>query len=61
LPVLGVSEDVYLFSTVEEFYTIFLCCKICKISSDVRLHSADVRQQAQRREACSAGAVGTTR
>jgi hypothetical protein len=35
LPVLGVSEDAYLFSIVEEFYTLFLCCKICKISSDV--------------------------
>jgi hypothetical protein len=30
--VLGVSEDVHLFSIVEEFYTLFLCCKI---SSDV--------------------------
>jgi hypothetical protein len=35
LPVLGVSEDAYLFSIVEEFYTLFLCCKICKISSNV--------------------------
>jgi hypothetical protein len=35
LSVLGVSEDAYLFSIVEEFYIIFLCCKICKISSDV--------------------------
>jgi hypothetical protein len=35
LPVLGVSKDAYMFSIVEEFYTIFLCCKICKISSDV--------------------------
>jgi hypothetical protein len=35
LPVLGVSEDAYLFSIVEEFYTLFLCCKICKVSSDV--------------------------
>jgi hypothetical protein len=32
---LGVSEDVHLFSIVEEFYTLFLCCKFCKISSDV--------------------------
>jgi hypothetical protein len=61
LPVLGVTEDAYLFSIVEEFYTLFLCCKICKISSDVWLYSADVRQQAQRREACSAGAASTTR
>jgi hypothetical protein len=35
LPVLGVSEDASLFSIVGEFYTLFLCCKICKISSDV--------------------------
>jgi hypothetical protein len=34
LTVLGVSEDVHLFSIVEEFYTIFLCYKFCKISSD---------------------------
>jgi hypothetical protein len=54
--VLEISEDAHLFSVVEEFYTLFLCCKICKISSDVRLHSADVRKQAQRRKACSAGA-----
>jgi hypothetical protein len=35
LPVLGVSEDAHLFGIVEEFYTLFLCCKFCKISSDV--------------------------
>jgi hypothetical protein len=51
-----ISEDVHLFSVMEEFYTLFLCCKICKISSDVWLHSADVRKQAQMRKACSAGA-----
>jgi hypothetical protein len=61
LSVLGVSEDVHLFSIVEEFYTLFLCCKFCKISSDVRLHSADVRQQAQRRKACYAGAGSNAR
>jgi hypothetical protein len=54
--VLEISEDVHLFSVEEEFYTLFLCCKICKISSDVWLHFADVRKQAQRRKACSAGA-----
>jgi hypothetical protein len=53
---LEISEDAHLFSVVEEFYTLFLCCKICKIGSDVWLHSADVREQAQRRKACSAGA-----
>jgi hypothetical protein len=54
--VLEISEDVHLFSVEKEFYTLFLCYKICKISSDVWLHSADVRKQAQRRKACSAGA-----
>jgi hypothetical protein len=46
--VLGVSEDAYLFSIVEEFYTLLLCYKICKISSEfmrghppVFAHSAD--------------------
>jgi hypothetical protein len=32
---LGINEDVHLSSLVEEFYTLFLCCKVCKISSDV--------------------------
>jgi hypothetical protein len=54
--VLEISEDAHMFSVVEEFYTLLLCCKICKISSDVWLHSADVREQAQRRKACSVGA-----
>jgi hypothetical protein len=35
LPMLGVSEDACLFGVVEELYTLFLCYKICKISSDV--------------------------
>jgi hypothetical protein len=46
-----------LFSVVEEFYTLFLCCKICKVSFDVWLHSVDVRKQARRRKACSAEAA----
>jgi hypothetical protein len=54
--VLEISEDAHLLSVVEKFYTLFLCCKICKISFDVWLHPADVRKQAQRRKACSAGA-----
>jgi hypothetical protein len=54
--VLEISEDAHLFSVVKEFYTLFLCYKTCKISSDVWLHSADVREQAQRRKVCSAGA-----
>jgi hypothetical protein len=33
--VLEISEDVHLCSVVEEFYTLFLSCKIYKISSDV--------------------------
>jgi hypothetical protein len=57
--VLVISEDVSLFNVEEEFYTLFLCCKICKISSDVWLHSTDVRKQAQRRKVCSAGAVNS--
>jgi hypothetical protein len=57
--VLEISEDVHLCNVVEEFYTLFLCCKICKISSDVWLHSTDVRKQAQRRTVCSAGAVNS--
>jgi hypothetical protein len=28
--VLGVSEDAYLFSIVEELYTLFLCCKFAR-------------------------------
>jgi hypothetical protein len=35
LPVLGVSEDAHLFNIMEEFNTLFLCCKICKVSSDM--------------------------
>jgi hypothetical protein len=58
--VLEISEDARLFSVVEGFYTLFLCCKICQISSDVWLHSADVREQAQRRKACSARASCST-
>jgi hypothetical protein len=54
--VLEISEDAHLSSVVEEFYTLSLCCKICKISSDVWLHSVDVRKHAQRRKAFSAGA-----
>jgi hypothetical protein len=53
--VLEISEDAHRFKVVEEFYALSLCCKICKIGSDVWLHSADVREQAQRRKACSEG------
>jgi hypothetical protein len=30
LPVLEISEDVHLFSIVEGFYTLFLCCKLAR-------------------------------
>jgi hypothetical protein len=50
------SVKMLICSVCGELYTLFLCCKICKISSDVWLHSTDVREQAQRRKACSAGA-----
>jgi hypothetical protein len=30
LPMLEVSEDVYQFSIVEKFYTLFLCCKLAR-------------------------------
>jgi hypothetical protein len=61
LLVLRVSEDACLFSVVEELYTLFLCCKIYKISSDVWLSSTDVRQQEQRWKACPARAAGNAR
>jgi hypothetical protein len=53
---LEISEDV---QSCGEFYTLFLCCKICKIGSDVWLHYADFRKQAQRRKACSTGAASS--
>jgi hypothetical protein len=56
---LEISEDVQLFSIVEDSI-LFSYAASCKISSDVWLHSADVRKQAQRRKACSAGACSTT-
>jgi hypothetical protein len=27
-PVMEISEDVHPFSVVDEFYTLFLCCKL---------------------------------
>jgi hypothetical protein len=61
IPLSSLSEKLCwsVFSVVEEFYTLFLCCKICQISSDVWLHSADVRKQTQRRKVCSAGAASS--
>jgi hypothetical protein len=58
--VLEISEDVHLFSIVEDSI-LFSYVASCKISSDVWLHSADVRKQVQRRKACSAGAGSTAR
>jgi hypothetical protein len=52
---LETSEDVPLFSVVEN-PILFSYAASCKISSDVWLHSADVRKQAQGRKACSVGA-----
>jgi hypothetical protein len=43
--VLEISEDARLFRVVEEFYDLFLCCKICKIGSDAWLHSADAENR----------------
>jgi hypothetical protein len=39
---------------------LFSYAASCKIRSDVWLHSADVRQQAERRKACSPGAGSPT-
>jgi hypothetical protein len=58
--VLEISEDVHPFSVVENSI-LFSYAASCKISSDVWLHFADVRKQAQRRKACSAGVGSTTR
>jgi hypothetical protein len=43
--VLEIREDVHLFSILENSM-LFSYAASCKISSDVWLHSADVRKQA---------------
>jgi hypothetical protein len=48
---LGVSEDAYLFSIVEGFYTLFLCCKFARSvpMCDCILHISDNRRRGGRR------------
>jgi hypothetical protein len=50
-PVLGVSEDAYMFSTVEGFYTLFLCCKFARsvLICDCILQMSDNRRRGGRR------------
>jgi hypothetical protein len=50
------SVKMLICSVLLKNSILFLCCKIHKISSDVWLHSADVREQEQRKKACLAGA-----
>jgi hypothetical protein len=49
--VLGVSEDAYLISIVEEFYTLFLCCKFARLvlMCDCILQMSDNRHRGGRR------------
>jgi hypothetical protein len=61
LHVLGVSEDACLFSIVEEFYTLFYAARFARLVLMCDYNSADVRQQAQRRKVCLAGAASTAR
>jgi hypothetical protein len=51
LPVLGISEDVHLFSIVEGFYTLFLCCKFARsvLMCECILQMSDNRRRAGRR------------
>jgi hypothetical protein len=49
--VLGVREDAYLLSTVEGFYTLFLCCKFARsvLMCDCILQMSDNRRRGGRR------------
>jgi hypothetical protein len=49
--VLGVSEDAYLFSIVERFYTLFLCCKFARsvLMCDCILQMSGNRRRGGRR------------
>jgi hypothetical protein len=49
--VLEVSEDVHLFSTVEGFYTLSLCCKLARsvLICDCILQMSDNRHRGGRR------------
>jgi hypothetical protein len=52
---------MFICSVLWKNSILFSYAASCEISSDVRLHSADVRQQAQRRKACSAIVGSPTR
>jgi hypothetical protein len=49
--VLGISEEVHLFSIVEEFYTLFLCYKFARsvLMCDCILQMSDNRRRGGRR------------
>jgi hypothetical protein len=51
LPMLEVSEDVHLFSIVEGFYTLFLCCKLARsvLICDCNLQMSENRRRGGRR------------
>jgi hypothetical protein len=51
LPVLEVSEDAHLFSIVEEFYTLFLMCKLARsvLMCGCILQMSDNRRRGGRR------------
>jgi hypothetical protein len=57
--VLEISEDVHLFSVVEDSILFSYVARFARSVLMCELHSADVRKQAQRRKACSAGAGST--
>jgi hypothetical protein len=46
----GVSEDAYLFSIVEGFYTLFLCCRFARpvLMCDCILQMSDNRRRGGR-------------
>jgi hypothetical protein len=48
---LEVSEDVHLFSVVEGFYTLFLCCKLARsvLICDCILQMSENRHRGGRR------------
>jgi hypothetical protein len=51
LPMLEISEDVHLFSVVEGFYTLFLCCKLARsiMICDCILQMSENRRRGGRR------------
>jgi hypothetical protein len=51
LPMLEISEDVHLFSIVEGFYTLFLCCKLARsvLMRDCILQMSENRRRGGRR------------